>query len=288
MPKCYNRTCGQDFDPASNSDDACLYHPGEPIFHEGIKKWSCCNKSSVDFTVFLDFPGCTRGRHNSTPLPKPETPKIEEKEVTIPKSIVPVERPSLDEPTIPLKMIVRDSLNQCLQKRMEELNLQQNETDETSEIVVGTPCANACCGKVYEGESSNKENCKYHSGTAVFHEGMKYWSCCEIKTTDFSSFLNQPGCKTGKHLWKKKTVDGKACRFDWHQTGSTVTLTIYAKLVVPKESYVVVNQVTCDIYLKYDAGKFAFEKKLVLCGYQLEVVINGTLKQSLRGQSKNQ
>lgn len=57
--------------------------------------------------------------------------------------------------------------------------------------------------KVYQGEQSNSEKCIYHPGTAVFHEGMKYWSCCEKKTSDFGAFLEQRGCTTGSHCWSK-------------------------------------------------------------------------------------
>lgn len=48
----------------------------------------------------------------------------------------------------------------------------------------------------------------YHNGVAIFHEGMKYWSCCEKKTSDFSVFLEQKGCTTGKHCWAKVRVFG--------------------------------------------------------------------------------
>ena len=37
----------------------------------------------------------------------------------------------------------------------------------------------------------------------IFHEGMKYWSCCNRKTSDFQSFLEQAGCERGAHKWKK-------------------------------------------------------------------------------------
>lgn len=80
----------------------------------------------------------------------------------------------------------------------------------------------------------------------------KFWSCCCIKTLDFNSFLDQKGCSSGRHCWVTKKVqhlshwggggrnscwkvvfvqDKKkvACRHDWHQTGNSVVLTIYAK-----------------------------------------------------------
>ena len=39
---------------------------------------------------------------------------------------------------------------------------------------------------------------------------MKYWSCCQRKTTEFQHFLDQEGCDIGSHKWtadKKGIVD---------------------------------------------------------------------------------
>lgn len=71
-------------------------------------------------------------------------------------------------------------------------------------LVQGTQCKNSGCKSTYMGEQSNGETCYYHEGGPVFHEGMKYWSCCQRKTSDFSAFLDQEGCSTGKHMWFKQ------------------------------------------------------------------------------------
>ncbi|KAH1185433.1 hypothetical protein KIL84_018182 [Mauremys mutica] len=34
---CYNRGCGQRFDPSANTEDSCTYHPGVPVFHDALK-----------------------------------------------------------------------------------------------------------------------------------------------------------------------------------------------------------------------------------------------------------
>ena len=49
----------------------------------------------------------------------------------------------------------------------------------------------------------DESECQFHPGVPIFHEGMKYWSCCNRKTSDFQSFLNQEGCERGAHKWKK-------------------------------------------------------------------------------------
>lgn len=34
---------------------SCVYHPGEPFFHDAYKGWSCCKKKCTDFTEFLNI-----------------------------------------------------------------------------------------------------------------------------------------------------------------------------------------------------------------------------------------
>ena len=38
------------------------------------------------------------------------------------------------------------------------------------------------------------------------HFSLKFWSCCQRKTTEFDVFLDQEGCQTGNHLWIKPDV----------------------------------------------------------------------------------
>ncbi|CAO3580562.1 unnamed protein product [Absidia cylindrospora] len=79
MVKCTHQGCGKDFGEETNIDNACQFHSGAPVFHEGLKGWSCCKKRVDDFDAFLQIPGCTFGRH-STEKPavkettKPSTP----------------------------------------------------------------------------------------------------------------------------------------------------------------------------------------------------------------------
>ncbi len=41
--------------------------------------------------------------------------------------------------------------------------------------------------------------CCFHPGVAVFHEGLKGWSCCSKKVINFDDFMQIPGCAVGKH-----------------------------------------------------------------------------------------
>lgn len=63
--RCLNKGCQQPFVVAENSDHACVYHSGQPIFHDAAKFWSCCpQKKCYDFDEFMQVPGCATGRHD--------------------------------------------------------------------------------------------------------------------------------------------------------------------------------------------------------------------------------
>lgn len=66
---------------------------------------------------------------------------------------------------------------------------------------MGTVCKNGGCGQTYESPASDATECVYHPGVPIFHEGLKFWSCCTKRTTDFAAFMNQKGCAYGRHKW---------------------------------------------------------------------------------------
>ncbi|XP_057228584.1 integrin beta-1-binding protein 2 [Malurus melanocephalus] len=279
---CYNKGCGQRFDPEHNAEDSCLYHPGVPIFHDALKGWSCCKKRTTDFSEFLSIKGCTKGFHSKEKPPEPSSqektsdePKdkpVKEIIVQGPKSAEKMlrERPSSDEPRQLLPIKVSRSLEQALEK----LNLNsKDETlesscpgEEAAEVTAGTRCKNAACKAIYQGPESNAEVCTFHPGVPVFHEGMKYWSCCRIKTTDFSAFMDQPGCSRGCHCWtEKKDKKAVLCRQDWHQTGSQVVVTVYAKNPLPALSTVKANRTMLEAHVVFEGNKI-FRAELELWG----------------------
>ncbi|XP_009995367.1 PREDICTED: integrin beta-1-binding protein 2 [Chaetura pelagica] len=279
---CYNKGCGQRFDPEHNAKDSCLYHPGIPIFHDALKGWSCCRKRTTDFSEFLSIKGCTKGFHSKEKPPepfsqeetsnKPKAKPVEELIIQGPKSAEKMqkERPSSDEPRRPLPIKVSRSLEQALEK----LNLSSKEEtpagtaagEVASQVRAGTTCKNAACKAIYQGPESNTEVCTFHPGVPVFHEGMKYWSCCGVKTTDFTAFLEQPGCSSGQHCWTGKG-DKKAvsCRQDWHQTSSHVVVTVYAKNPLPTLSSVKANRTVLEVHVTFEGNK-VFEAELDLWG----------------------
>jgi len=176
---CSNKGCGKQYSEPSNTNTACEYHFGEPVFHEGLKGWSCCPKKTPDFEEFLKIPGCVTGKHSSTakaPIPKAAPAKSEP---TMKKGGVevygskPVDKPSTASvaPTV-VKPVIKES----------EL------FDPKDTVVkIGTKCQRPGCTHVYDGASTKE--CVFHQGTPVFHEGSKSWSCCPRKVLEFEDFL---------------------------------------------------------------------------------------------------
>ncbi|XP_077164136.1 integrin beta-1-binding protein 2 isoform X2 [Paroedura picta] len=258
--------------------DSCLHHPGFPVFHDVLKGWSCCKKRTTDFSEFLSIKGCTKGYHSNEKPPEPEEPESKNKtcsEIIVqgPKSaeMMERERPSPDEPMKLLPVKVSGSLEQAL-KKLDLSAKEQPAVQGTAspgavlQVNLGTTCKNSGCKVVYQGEESNMETCIFHPGIPVFHEGMKYWSCCAVKTTDFTAFLEQKGCSRGKHTWLKKQ-DKKlvSCRQDWHQTSSQVVVTVYAKTPLPEVSSVKANRTVLDLDIIFEGDK-VFQAELDLWG----------------------
>ncbi|XP_065649068.1 cysteine and histidine-rich domain-containing protein 1 isoform X2 [Hydra vulgaris] len=275
---CYNKGCNKKFFEEDNKEE-CQFHPGIPVFHDAYKGWSCCKKKSTDFTEFLNMPGCTKGKHNPV---KPEAPKkniekpmeigeiIKESAADTPKNTFVTERPRDDLPKSKLEYTVSPSLITALEKCKEKQASQLKNGDNISDLVQpGAPCKHNTCNTKYLNESSNNLDCVYHPGSAVFHEGYKFWTCCQKRTSDFDQFLNQQGCETGKHDWMKPSeiVENKSnCRFDWHQTSSYVILSIYAKVSDPEKSTVEANPTGVSISIAFNGGTNTFSLDLKLNG----------------------
>lgn len=258
---CYNRGCGQNFDPQNNTEDACVHHPGVPFFHDAYKGWTCCNKKSVDFTEFLNIKGCTRGLHSNVKPPEPEKRKDDLKdteepapaEVKIREPIRPtMERPSFETPLTSIDPWVAPAFR----KQIDEMPIAvapKKTAAELAAIEPGTVCKHGGCNCTYEETKTKDTPCVYHPGVPIFHEGLKFWSCCQRKTSDFTAFMNQAGCETGTHRWVSEEDEAKAvkCRLDWHQTATTVVVTVYAKNYHYAKSFVRANPIRLAICLVF-------------------------------------
>lgn len=235
--------------------ESCSYHPGSPYFHDAYKGWSCCNKKSVDFTEFLNIKGCTLAKHSNVKPPEPEKPKndaniedfVEEK---IPE---PIKKSTLIRPAYNSKLIeLEPKVNPAFKSQIDALPPSVTKQITRQELTIGTTCKNGGCNKSYEGPESDNEECVFHSGVPIFHEGMKYWSCCQRKTSDFTAFMNQEGCDRGSHKWfKDGNREEVKCRWDWHQTATNVVVSVYAKMYDYRSSFVKVNPIRLVVELVF-------------------------------------
>ncbi|KAL7914776.1 HSP20-like chaperone [Trichoderma velutinum] len=57
-------------------------------------------------------------------------------------------------------------------------------------------CVRQGCGKEF---TNAEEECHYHPGPPIFHEGQKGWKCCKPRVLTFDEFMNIPPCTTGTH-----------------------------------------------------------------------------------------
>lgn len=179
------------------------------MFHDAYKGWSCCNKKCTDFTEFLNIKGCARSKHSNEKPPEPEKSPVDKSQA---EEIIEVrskplnnkvsrERPPFDA----VQLTLSPTVSSALLEQIKGLTaLKTNEPMESQKIEIGQSCKNNSCKGTYLNVASNEEVCNYHSGIPIFHEGLKYWSCCRKKTTEFATFLDQPGCTQGKHVWISK------------------------------------------------------------------------------------
>ncbi|KAK5114834.1 hypothetical protein LTR62_001991 [Meristemomyces frigidus] len=61
---CKRKGCGVQYKGGSREGEECIHHPGQPLFHEGSKGWTCCKKRVLEFDEFMKLPGCTTKPHH--------------------------------------------------------------------------------------------------------------------------------------------------------------------------------------------------------------------------------
>ena len=108
-----------------------------------------------------------------------------------------LERPSFDSPC----EILKPTVSPTLLEQVKGLSASSESALNSSQVVIGQSCKNKSCKATYKGPESDNEVCLHHPGVPIFHEGMKFWSCCQKRTTDFTAFLEQVGCSEGEHVW---------------------------------------------------------------------------------------
>ncbi|CAB1119694.1 unnamed protein product [Ectocarpus sp. CCAP 1310/34] len=189
--RCRNFGCNQYYDEADNSDTACRFHTGPPIFHDTRKGWSCCKKRVYDWDEFEQLEGCQAGRH-STVDPKdrlPPNPPSAEQEVAA-------------KPAPALKSI--DNYNAenpeaatAAGSAVKSITAKKKCTRRPD----GTAsCVNLGCQKDFVVAENQRDSCRYHRLNPVFHDGGKHWGCCPDQVKyEFEDFMAVPGCCIGFH-----------------------------------------------------------------------------------------
>ncbi|KAI9827494.1 MAG: hypothetical protein M1832_004844 [Thelocarpon impressellum] len=239
LQKCVHKGCNKTFLDPAESD--CVHHPGPPVFHEGQKGWKCCKPRVLSFDEFLEIPPCTKGQHSAvddTPAEEKAAPPAEAADV--PSAPAPQPRPPQPTTTTPSVPAPPPP---------------ESESDDPSDPVPpGTACRRRACGASYNPSSPrDAEECVYHPGAALFHEGTKGWTCCKPRSLEFDEFMRIPGCRTkARHLFlgskkakKASTTDGGeaeetigSVRTDFYQTPNTVIASVYLKKVDAARAHV--------------------------------------------------
>jgi hypothetical protein len=102
----------------------------------------------------------------------------------------------------------------------------------------GTKCKRLACNHIFSpsDDPRSDEECTFHPGVPIFHEGSKGYSCCKRRVLEFDQFLKIVGCTRNRHLYlgapksqeEEELVD---CRNDFYQTYTNVIVSIFAKKV---------------------------------------------------------
>ena len=190
---------------------ACIYHPGTPIFHDGLKGYSCCSKRVVDFDAFLTIEGCQSTTSHTEKIEQQQKP------AQVPMQSQPKQEP-IKQPT--------QTKNPLIPTQTQERKVEIKDDPEGYQPQMGMECQRLGCHYAYDGESTD---CSFHKGVPLFHEGSKGYTCCKRKVLEFDEFMKLPGCTTGKHMYTKPI---KMARHDWYQSLHEVHVSIFAKNVL--------------------------------------------------------
>ncbi|KAF8136167.1 HSP20-like chaperone [Boletus edulis] len=267
MPRCTRRGCGKEFEPADNTETSCHYHPGAPVFHEGLKSWSCCsriNKPVLDFDEFMGIPGCEVSVHTeAVPQVIPQEPKPAATTtgiLTVTKSEDGKEVFSTAQ-----TLLNQPQTSACLSTALPAEFIApfhtEEEDDPSKAVAPGKECRHKGCRVIFVSDAENRIGngegtvCTYHPAPPIFHEGSKGYLCCKRRVLEFEEFLKIEGCKKGRHIFVPKQSASEEsfaeCRVDHYQTPSEVHVSVFAKQADKERSKVTVEetQVHFDLYL---------------------------------------
>ncbi|XP_015883081.4 cysteine and histidine-rich domain-containing protein RAR1-like [Ziziphus jujuba] len=209
--RCQRIGCTAIFSEDDNPEGCCQYHDGAPIFHDGMKEWSCCMRRSHDFSLFLEIPGCKKGKHT------PEKPVLlaNPKKVVSPTQLATNSISSSKDYSCTRcrqGFFCSDHGSQAKQINATPANSVANNNIQVVEDIASAPhkkyivdinqtqtCRNKGCRQTFKEKDNHATACNYHPGPAVFHDRMKRWNCCNIHVKEFDEFMSIPPCTEGWH-----------------------------------------------------------------------------------------
>ncbi|KAL4258476.1 Chord-domain-containing protein [Pleurotus pulmonarius] len=224
MPTCSRNGCKKDFEESTGGP--CIHHPGAPVFHEGLKSWSCCqdvNKPVTDFDDFLKITGCsTADSHDA--------------------NILPVE-PAKSSPNTSLHMTETLDGKEVYGRRTTQVCL--------SEDGEGSVCTYHPLPPLFREGSKGYLCCKRK--VLEFEEFLKIEGCTKGRHVFAPKVLD---------VTMEENV---SCRIDHYQTVDKVHVSVFAKAVDKDKSNIEfdASQVLIDLYLPHSKR---FSRKLDLFG----------------------
>ncbi|KAJ4831869.1 putative methionine--tRNA ligase, cytoplasmic protein rar1 [Turnera subulata] len=200
--RCQRIGCNATFTEDDNPEGSCVYH-SSPIFHDGMKEWSCCKKRSHDFSLFLDIPGCTTGKH-TTEKPVLAKPTPTPKNLAPAPTTAPSGSPLSKEvcPRCKQGFFCSDHGSQAKPAPPKSSDVTQGASAPVKKVVdINEPqtCKNQGCGQTFKEKDNHETACSYHPGPAVFHDRLRGWKCCDIHVKEFDEFMSIPPCAKGWH-----------------------------------------------------------------------------------------
>ncbi|KAI0022436.1 integrin beta-1-binding protein [Xylariomycetidae sp. FL0641] len=260
--RCVHQGCGKTY---TDPEEVCSYHPGPPVFHEGLRGWKCCKKpTTMSFDEFMQIPPCTKGKHSTTDV----APKVEnraDREQVDNLATKPTDTSSESAPPAAAAAAAAPTRAPLAPQHAPTPPPPPPESDDDDpslEIPDGTKCRRRACDAAYKkGQSrSDDEKCCHHPGVPIFHEGTQGYSCCKARAFDFNDFLNLKGCKTSpRHLFVgsgkdlKKKAGGEelleTVNHDFYQTSTTVIASFFLKKIDNTKATVKMTPQTLELDL---------------------------------------
>ncbi|KAG9140729.1 hypothetical protein Leryth_006919 [Lithospermum erythrorhizon] len=183
-------------------------HQG-PIFHDGMKEWSCCKQRSHDFSLFLEIPGCKTGKHTTEKPVHLNAARPANRPVATPSPMTTNASPEVTCSRCLQGFFCSDHGSQPRPSSMvapvpfeSTTNMEEKKTTPAKKIAdINEPqiCKNKGCGNTFKEKDNHDTACSYHPGPAIFHDRMRGWKCCDIHVKEFDEFMSIPPCSKGWH-----------------------------------------------------------------------------------------